>query len=66
MWVLKFDFSLTASMNTPRHKMTSIQILQVQKYLIWLPVTAIVKLHRVQHRLESHCLTNFVAVLSWK
>lgn len=64
--MLKLDFSLAASMNPPVHKMTSIQILQVQKYLTWLPVTAILKLHRVQHRLKSHCLTNFVAVLSWK
>lgn len=50
-WVFKFDFSLVASMIPPVGKTLSSQILQAEKYLICLPVTLILKPHRVQHRL---------------
>lgn len=63
MWVLKLGFSLAASFNPSVGKMTSIQILQAQKYLVWLPVTAMLKPQSPTQTLKSCYLTNFVAVL---
>lgn len=49
--MLRFGFSLAASVNQAVGKTVGIQILQTEKHLICLPMVLILKPHRVQHGL---------------